>query len=430
MGTFVLYLCLLITSIVSILRPWIGVLVAYVFAILTPQSIWWWAFEGVRPVLWTLLPTLIGIIILCFRGRLDFSRLFNRQCICLFILWVLFLLSSYLGSHVTENLHRWFELDYIRSLVNNIFLLYFAATLLIDTEHKLKCMVLVFIVSTCYFIYWINDQYLFHGRFGRIGGPVGVYGSSVYADENCFAMLFVTGLPFLYYFGFYLKRRLYRYIVWLMIPLGWHAVFLTGSRGGLIGLLVTLIVVALKSSKKVVGIGILILFAFAFQWQAGDTMKGRASSISSFDADESAANRIHAWKAAFRMIEDHPFIGVGLSSFLPAFPYYSTQQQREAHNTFLQISAESGITAGVFYLVIYFISLQSLFAYAKELKNAQPTQSFANLLNNSLIVSFIGLFVVSMFISLQVFELFYYICLIISTHLSLPKYNSSIIEAA
>ena len=60
MGRVVFVLLILAAALWSLKRPWVGVVASYLVAILTPQAVWYWNFDGVRPALWLLLPTLLG----------------------------------------------------------------------------------------------------------------------------------------------------------------------------------------------------------------------------------------------------------------------------------------------------------------------------------------------------------------------------------
>ena len=412
MGVYLLYICMAATALAAIYRPWIGVVAAYVFVVLTPQCIWYWDFAGIRPVFWTLVPTLLGIIIAFVRGDLDITRLMSRQSLFILTLWFCFVLSSFAGPYVNVNVHRVFQVAWVRGLVDNIFLLYFAAILLIDSEKKLKYLAAVMTLSTIYLIYWCNHQYLAHLQFGRIEGPGGISGGGTYTDQNAFAMLFVTGLPFLYYFGFYFANSLYRCALWLFLPLGWHAIFLTGSRGGLLGLCVTLLVITFRSSRKFMGVGLILLFVVAYQMEAGSLMKSRADTIDNYQHDGSAEGRIQAWNAAMKMIEDHPVTGVGLASFEPAFPHYSIHHPRATHNTFFQIAAESGLTAGITYLLMLFAILLDLWQTGSRMKREDAIYrgNFPYCLNEALLTAFIGFGVCAIFLPLGLYEMFYFMC--------------------
>jgi O-antigen ligase len=277
----------------------------------------------------------------------------------------------------------------------------------IDDEKKAHFLAIVIAFSVVYLTCWANDQYLSGSQIGRIHGPPAITDlGAIYSDENAFAMLFVTGLPFLYYLGIYYKNKIIRYGLWMVIPLGWHAVFLTGSRGGLIGLAVTLLMVALRSPKKILGALVIPVFVVAYVYQAGDIMKGRMQTLGDYESEPSAESRTEAWDAALNMVASHPITGVGLASLGPAFPDFSDKKPREAHNTFLQISAESGLSAGVLYLLIVASCLYGLWK-----RDGVEKGSLIYLLKEATLVSIIGLEVCALFLSLQVYEIFYYLCL-------------------
>ena len=108
----------------------------------------------------------------------------------------------------------------------------------------------------------------------------------------------------------------------------------------------------------------------------------------------------------------HPLFGVGLSAFGPAFPDFSDESPRQAHNTFFQIAAESGIIAGLMYLLVLWTNLKDLLRNSRILREQDDKSEFLIYLNEALLTSLIGFAVCSMFLSLQVNEIFYYLCLL------------------
>jgi O-antigen ligase len=170
----------------------------------------------------------------------------------------------------------------------------------------------------------------------------------------------------------------------------------------------------LRSPKRLVGLLLIPTLIVAYAWQGGDLMKSRARTITDYETESSAATRIEAWNAAVRMVSNHPFIGVGLASFGPAFPDHSDKRPREAHNTFFQIIAESGILAGIMYLLIVSFLIMGLWKNGNKYRaKAKANETnLLHLLNEATLVSFIGLVVCSLFLSLQIYEIFYYLCLI------------------
>jgi O-antigen ligase len=301
--------------------------------------------------------------------------------------------------------------DWYLSQFNKIFFLFFVGSVCLNDEKKLKALFYVVVFSAAYLIYWANDQYLSGRMMGRLAGPVDVEGNGIYSDENNFAMLFVVAQPFLWYFGSSLKNRIWRWGVWLIIPFGWHAIFLTASRGGLIGIAVATLLTSLRSRHRFLGLLLIPAFWGAYQWQAGDMMKNRAESIGD-TSETSTATRIEAWTAASHMIAANPVTGVGLASFVRAFDHYSDKHPREAHNTFLQVAAESGVLAGLTYFGLVFSSIVALSKNAKRLRAKRAPDDFLYLLNEATRVSLWGFSVCALFLSLQLFEFFYCLVLI------------------
>lgn len=415
MVTALAYLLILINGLVSVAAPWVGITVAYLFALLTPQNIWFWVFEGVRPFFMVVVPAMLGFCLAVLAGKVQFSRLRTRINALLFVMWVCLTIAYYFGPYVdTVNAWRFFDPGYMFETLQKTYLTYLIATLLIDDDRKLKAIAMVMVVTVAYMTWWTNAQYLFYGQWGRIGGPHTPSGQGIYNDENIFATVFVVGIPFLFYLGKLLDSRTLRWAVWAIIPFAWHAVFLTASRGGLLGIAATLALFSLRSEKKLAGLLAVAAFVGAFAWQAGGVMTERAASIGEYDEDTSATGRLEAWEAATKMMATHPLTGVGFASFGQAFPSFSNATPRIAHNTIFQIGAEWGLIAVTAYLILVFSTLNRLRKNGRLLLQRPPDERtrFLYCLNEATLIGLFGLFVCSMFLSLEAFEVFYYLLLL------------------
>jgi hypothetical protein len=139
---------------------------------------------------------------------------------------------------------------------------------LINDQRKLKIASTVIIVSVVYLTYWIHVQYYVYHVIGRVHGPRSIQGNGIYYDENDFAMLFVCAAPFVYYLGTSLNNRMARWVALAIIPLTWNAVFMTASRGALVGIAVVLGAFALRSRNKKVGAVVIVSFIAAFVFEA------------------------------------------------------------------------------------------------------------------------------------------------------------------
>ena len=72
-------------------------------------------------------------------------------------------------------------------------------------------------------------------------------------------------------------------------------------------------------------------------------------------SDASSQGRLKAWANGLRMIADRPFTGVGYRNFHLVYYFYTpdrTEQRRVAHNSYVQITAESGIPAFIVFMTL------------------------------------------------------------------------------
>ncbi|QQS44884.1 MAG: O-antigen ligase family protein [Acidobacteriota bacterium] len=80
-------------------------------------------------------------------------------------------------------------------------------------------------------------------------------------------------------------------------------------------------------------------------------------------------SRTNIWSATARMIEDHPWLGVGMGAYQFAYTRYDpssgAQRVEQSHNDYLQIVADAGIAGGVIALVFI------IMFFARSLSAAQ-----------------------------------------------------------
>ena len=417
MGSIVLALIIIITCVVALIRPWVGICAYYLLAILGPQYIWWWHFNGLRVSLFVALATLGGVFFAVLKRQYERNFIFNKQNFWMAVLWGCLVLSYFAGSY--SGIGDQFRADQAFTVTNTIFLFYFCATLEMNNVAKLKFLAVVFIVSTLYLISWANLQYLSQNwgqfNYGRLMGPAaGLGGDSIYKDENTFAMLFVSGLPLIYYFAWVSSKLVLKMFLWTMIPLGCHAIFLTGSRGGLLGIGVVLVTIILLSKRKFLAFPLLLLFLLFYQWQAGDVMERRSEAIVNIEGEKSAGDRLTAWIGGVQMALENPVTGVGLGKFIVAVPDYIESRKMVSHNTFIQYIAESGIIAGIAYLslvIIFYINSRKIRLACSDIEETQEDRTLS-LLNLACTASFTGLFVCANFLSLNTYEIFFVLMLI------------------
>ena len=415
MGKILLDILTFGTVTTSLFLPWVGVVAYYTLAIWYPQAIWRWIFLDSRIAQIVALGTLVGFAGAFLGGKISYLNLRNKQNFFMLFLW-LSLISSYLLNPYGNELFVHEEVFYFdpvkeMTILMKIYLFYFISVFLIDDLKKLKCLVAVFVVTSVYYVYWANYIFLSGQMYSmgyRLSGP-GLAG--IYRDENTFAMLFVIGVPFLFFIGNYFKNKLLKFFLWGCIPLAWHAVFLTGSLGGLIGLIVSTFFIAIRSKNKGLLIAIPVALIIAFMSQGGDYLKKKAAGAGGdVTKQETAQTRFESWTAGYKMMLDHPLTGVGVANFVKAYPDYSRTRPYVAHNTFFQLAGEAGFFAGLMYLLlcanVFFSNLK-----IGKLED-EGIDKFYLAVKNASLCGIVGYFICSMFLNLAAYELFHFLLIL------------------
>ena len=134
------------------------------------------------------------------------------------------------------------------------------------------------------------------------------------------------------------------------------AMFMTGSRAGvllsLMSLIIAFTVYFRRDLPRRIGVVAAVLGAGAVALVLLQFMGGEVNAR--FDAQGAAdEGRLATWKATLRMIADHPWFGTGQGTFVWSFPAYRSDEVSmwgvwdRAHNTLLELAADMGIPLAV-----------------------------------------------------------------------------------
>jgi putative inorganic carbon (hco3(-)) transporter len=228
----------------------------------------------------------------------------------------------------------------------------------VDTKSRLQS--LVWVATLSFAFYGVKGG--FWGLILRdariIRGPGGLL-----LDNNDFSLAMVMNLPFLLYLSTVETRRKVKLFLQAAFVLTIITIVLTGSRGGFLAMAVASFAMVMKSQYKTVGLGTGLVGALLFLAFIPQEYKERILSIkTAAKEDGSAIGRLQAWSVAGRMIQDKPFFGVGFQNFVTLYGKYEPRpgehlKHRVTHNSYLQIWAESGTFAFVFFLCVLFSTI-------------------------------------------------------------------------
>jgi O-antigen ligase len=375
-----------------------------------PHHMWSWFPGNLRISLILGLFSALGAVFYVLGRREGASDFKKAQSVLLLCLWCLVLLSHQFSSYSGYPLPaKMIPPSAIISVFNTIMVFYFVTILCVSDARKLYLlgMSLAFI-GVC-FVYWSNERFLYYGysiftHAGRMEGPSG-------QDENVFALRVILTVPFLFYMGSIQDRKWLKYILWASCLLAWHSVFLTGSRGGLLGLVVTVLLIAWGYNSKRMSLllsGLLVVGALT---QSGTIIDRIQSTVdkSEESTEEAADPRLISWATGFSMLFDRPLLGVGAGRFQQASSDYGADIPYVAHNTFLQFAANSGLIVGLIYLWLFYACCKSLPSVRKLPLSEDREVLIAHTMYMASATSLLGFFVCAIFLDLMLYESFYLI---------------------
>ncbi|MBV8206220.1 MAG: O-antigen ligase family protein [Acidobacteria bacterium] len=172
----------------------------------------------------------------------------------------------------------------------------------------------------------------------------------VLEDPNDFAQFMLVLLPLVWIA--YRKRHAFRNLFVVFIPTAYflYGMYLTRSRGGLIGL-GFLLLFAFRKRLNTVNATLLSAFAViglvALNFAGGRSMSAAAG-----------ADRVAAWRDAFMTFRSHPILGVG-------FNRYNEYAPLTAHNSFLLCAAELGLAGLLVWIALWYVSLADVNRFLK-----------------------------------------------------------------
>ena len=205
-----------------------------------------------------------------------------------------------------------------------------------------------------------------------------------FMNHNLFAAFLNLLLPWLVIGTYqYTRNRFLKGLGFILILLGVAGVALSASRGAVIALGVTALIMALLHLKNW---RYLVLTLMALALLAGVSLSNQKIAsrfIYSPDQVESIDKlggvvksrefgRLFVWEGAWNMFQDHPAFGVGLYNFNTNYrnhymlPEAPEPELEHAHNTMLQRLAETGLVGSSGFWVLIFYQFGYMFKHRKD----------------------------------------------------------------
>jgi len=231
----------------------------------------------------------------------------------------------------------------------------------------------------------------------------GMAGGAFMGDENDFALAMNMMIPFAFFMFLGVKSKIEKLGILLIMVTLTLAIISSMSRGGWVGLIVTIIFCVIRSRRVFAGLFIMLILTVAIVSFAPQKYWAEVETIT--DTHEAtAASRINYWKAAVRMFRDYPITGVGANNGGIRMPEYYigprdsvTEWGRAFHGTLPQILAELGSLGFICYILMIITAIKYLNRMSRRKSNDPDDNS--GVLANAIMVSIISYLTTATFLS-------------------------------
>jgi probable O-glycosylation ligase (exosortase A-associated) len=383
-------------AVASLFNPFVGLLVYVCFAIIKPESLWYWAVpEG-------NYSRVVGVALLLgwmFRGFGVWR--FGRAS------GVVAALSGFMGWSAVGYLlapdkgKAWVFVEALAKIV----LPFLVGITTIDSVRKLKQLVWVIVLSQGYVAYELNMTYL--GGYNRLQ-ETGFGG----IDNNGYAigLLIATGLAF--FLGLAERVWWHKVLSWGAAGCCGHAVLLSFSRGAMLGVIVTGAMsfwLIPKRPKHYAAAAVALALGLRL---AGPQVQERFATVFSSreERDVSAASRLDLWKACLECAARNPVTGLGPNHWPLVAHEFGFTVGKSAHSTWMETAAEQGVPGFALLAAFYVLCIAQLWPMRHD--SYPVVDPWLHEAARMVIAGLVGFVVAAQFVTLHGLEIPYYTTLV------------------
>ncbi len=392
MRDLVICVWLVTFSLMSIRRPWIGVMMWTLVSLMSPHVQFGYAAAD-----W---PVASGVAFCTVLGLL-FTKDKQNPFVGSPVGW---LLAFNVWICVTLPFSIYFDLSFPlwqRSM--KIFFMLYVSLALITDRRRLDIFIWIIVVSIAYYGVKGGVFTILKGGSYRVWGPGGFI-----EGNNEVALAVVTVIPLMRYLQLQMVQPRARLVMTVAMALCAVTALGSYSRGALLGLAAMGTFFWLKNERKLrwgLLIAIVGIAGFALM---PDAWFERMDTIKSYDGDASAQGRINAWWMAWNLAKDRLFGGGFMIWVSPVFAMYAPvpDDPHAAHSIYFQALGEHGFI-GLFLFLAIGAATWSTARRLIRAGRANPDHKWAADLGAMVQVSMIGYGVTGAFLSLTYFDLPY-----------------------
>jgi probable O-glycosylation ligase (exosortase A-associated) len=383
----------------SFRKPFLGLLLFSWLAYMRPQDLCW-GFARTMRLSFFVGIAMIGGWFAYEKGKVAYAQWDIRTRAMLVLTMMIAVSYGFANVHDAYTNRYFFE--YLKIIAVALF-----TTGQVTTKERFRTM--VWTIALCLAFFGVKGGVLgvLGGGHQILRGPGGMM-----EDNNDFALALVMNVPLLWYMGIGEKRQIVLRATQVAVLLTVITIVLTHSRGAFLALSFSALWIAWRSGHVVRAGAALVALGLIFPQVAPKDVLDRLGTIG--DTQETSTHsRLEAWQTALRMIEDNPLLGVGMRNFVPSVPKYTFVEidpdstVHVAHNSYLQVWAESGTPA----FLVYMLLLGSVFVLCGRvyrIGRTRPDLAWAANYARMMEATTVGFMVGAIFLNRGHFDLIYH----------------------
>jgi probable O-glycosylation ligase (exosortase A-associated) len=403
MRSLILFCEMLVLLPISLMYPFVGVLLFDWISFMNPQQLSWGIASRLPWALIAFVFTMAGWIMSPVEPkRLAITPL--TVLMALFVVGITVNIPFALSPPLVEY-DAWLR-------TTKIFVFVLITASLLTNRHRIDALIWMIIISVGYFIL---DQggasVVTLGGHKAFGPPK----SQIY-DNNEFAAAVLILVPLMNYLRMQSRYILVRYGFSLAMAISVLVVLASYSRGALLGLIAVAGVFWLRSKRKItslLALGCTLALGLALMpekwWE-------RMNTLQHIHQDKSAEGRLYIWRIAWELFKKHPLTGVGFH----ATAYHNVIDMIEPggtvhdiHSIWFQMLAEQGIVVFFIWLAMLAYGTYECRRLAKVSRN-KPGFSWALDLARMGQISILAYLITGTFLPISSWDVFFTVLIILS----------------
>jgi len=367
----------------AIRRPMVGVIAFEWISFMNPQQDAWGGTLADLP--WAMLAAVATIIGCLISGE---SRRVSIDGMTILIVMFLSLISlssvAALGPPDIVNPLYW--------LVFKSFAFLLVIGLLLSDQKRINALVWVMVISLGY--YGVKG-----GIFTILtAGKNHVYGSdnSMIGDNNQLAVALLMTLPLMNYLRVSSAHRIVRFGVAVAMLLTFFSVLGSYSRGAFLALAAVAVLLWWNSrSKLLIGAALVVVLYVGINFMPQNWVQ-RMDTISTYQEDNSAQDRLIIWHEALSLALARPLTGAGFASTqTPSVlhQFFPSAHVRAVHSIWLQVLSDNGFPAFFVWVgmqILGFVNIRRIRRLARGHTAARWADDLARMAEVSMVAFLVG----------------------------------------